>query len=98
MTQITKTTPQKCTHCGAEFFPSRDERYRKPPKQERDLSARELQIVRLIQLGQLNKEIAHELRLTEGTVKEYLNRIFRKVDVKNRTELAVWAMTNCITA
>ena len=40
----------------------------------------------------LNKEIAYELHLTEGTVKEYLNRIFRKLDVSNRTELAVWAM------
>jgi len=41
----------------------------------------------------LNKEIAYELHLTEGTVKEYLNRIFRKVGATNRTDLAVWAIT-----
>jgi DNA-binding NarL/FixJ family response regulator len=40
-----------------------------------------------------NKEIAGELHLTEGTIKEYLNRIFRKLGVANRTELAVWAVT-----
>jgi len=33
------------------------------------------------------------LHLTEGTVKEYLNRIFRKVGATNRTELAIWAIT-----
>ena len=44
--------------------------------------------------AKLNKEIAYELHLTEGTVKEYLNRIFRKVGASNRTELAVWAITN----
>jgi DNA-binding NarL/FixJ family response regulator len=33
------------------------------------------------------------LHLTEGTVKEYLNRIFRKMGATNRTELAVWAVT-----
>ena len=43
--------------------------------------------------AKLNKEIAHELHLTEGTVKEYLNRIFRKLGMSNRTELAVWALT-----
>jgi len=41
----------------------------------------------------LNKEIAYELRLTEGTIKEYLNRIYRKLGLTNRTELAIWALT-----
>ena len=57
----------------------------------RDLSFREKQIIELVQQAKLNKEIAHELHLTEGTIKEYLNRIFRKVGVTNRTQLAVWA-------
>jgi DNA-binding NarL/FixJ family response regulator len=49
-------------------------------------------VVRLIAAAKLNKEIAHELHLTEGTIKEYLNRIFRKLGMSNRTELAVWAI------
>jgi DNA-binding NarL/FixJ family response regulator len=32
------------------------------------------------------------LHLSEGTIKEYLNRIFRKLGMTNRTELAVWAL------
>lgn len=57
------------------------------------LSPREKQVIDLVSQGQLNKQIAAQLHLTEGTVKEYLNRIFRKMDVTNRTELAVWAVT-----
>lgn len=72
------------------------------PKRERKvlsptLSFREKQVVELVAQAKLNKEIAHELHLTEGTIKEYLNRIFRKLGKTNRTELAVWALTNRIT-
>ncbi len=58
------------------------------PKQAR-LSFREQQIVALICQAKTNKEIAYDLCLTEGTVKEYLHRIFRKLAVTNRTELAL---------
>jgi DNA-binding NarL/FixJ family response regulator len=34
------------------------------------------------------------LHLSEGTIKEYLNRIYRKLGMTNRTELAIWALTN----
>jgi DNA-binding NarL/FixJ family response regulator len=54
-----------------------------------DLSRRETQIVALIRQAKANKEIAYELCLSEGTVKEYLNRIYKKLQVKNRTELAL---------
>ena len=56
------------------------------------LTQRELQVVSLVRKAMRNKEIAHKLSLTEGTVKEYLFMIFRKVGVKNRTELALWAL------
>jgi len=42
----------------------------------------------------LNKEIAYELHLSEGTIKEYLNKVYRKLGLKNRTELAVWVLLN----
>ena len=48
----------------------------------------------LISQAKLNKEIAYELHLSEGTIKEYLNKVYRKLGVKNRTELAVWALLN----
>jgi len=101
ISQITVlTVPKSCFRCGAEFRTHSQQRVcpacRKPkPDKEsilqRDLTVRERQIVAQIRFGKPNKEIAHELHLTEGTVKEYLNRIFRKLQVHNRTELAVWA-------
>ena len=48
----------------------------------------------MVSKAKLNKEIAYELHLTEGTVKEYLNRIFQKLGTTNRTELALWAVTH----
>jgi DNA-binding NarL/FixJ family response regulator len=59
---------------------------------DRNLTPRERQVVTLVVRAKLNKEIAYELHLTEGTIKEYLNRIFRKLELTNRTALAVWAV------
>jgi DNA-binding NarL/FixJ family response regulator len=56
------------------------------------LNAREWQIILLVVNGKFNKEIAGELQLSEATVKEYLNRIFKKLKIYSRTELAVWAV------
>ena len=58
------------------------------------LSFRERQITELVQQAKTNKEIAHELCLSVGTVKEYIYHIFRKLGVKNRTELALWDRNN----
>jgi DNA-binding NarL/FixJ family response regulator len=60
----------------------------------RELSFRQRQIVQLVQEAKANKEIAFELSLTEGTVKEYLYHIFRKLGVRNRTDLALWGQKN----
>ncbi len=43
----------------------------------------------LVQQAKANKEIAYELCLSEGTIKEYLHHIFRKLNVTSRTELAL---------
>jgi DNA-binding NarL/FixJ family response regulator len=87
---------RSCCRCGKEFRSASRELVCsdcRKPKANRDLSFREKQIVALVRQAKANKEIAYELHLSEGTVKEYLNRIFRKLEVKSRTELAVWAMT-----
>jgi DNA-binding NarL/FixJ family response regulator len=54
-----------------------------------DLTFRERQVIDLVCQAKPNKEIAWELKLTEGTVKEYLNHIFRKLGVNNRVALVV---------
>ena len=58
----------------------------------RALSPREKQIAERIIQAKPNKIIAWELHLAEGTIKGYLNRAFRKLGLKSRTELAVWAL------
>jgi len=90
---------RNCFRCGGEFCPDGGDRIcsncRKPKASKKllnpKLSFRERQVVHLVREAKLNKEIAHELHLAEGTIKEYLNRIFRKLNVSNRTELAIWA-------
>jgi DNA-binding NarL/FixJ family response regulator len=53
------------------------------------LTKREQQIADLIAQGLCNKRIARALGLSVGTVKVYLNRIYRKVGASNRTALAI---------
>ncbi|MGE3245962.1 MAG: response regulator [Beijerinckiaceae bacterium] len=57
-----------------------------------ELTARETTILSRIIDGRSNKEIATELALAEGTVKNYVSRILEKVQAKNRTELAMLAV------
>jgi DNA-binding NarL/FixJ family response regulator len=52
------------------------------------LSARELELARLVRRGARNKVIAIELGITEGTVKLHLHRIYKKLGVTSRIELA----------
>lgn len=52
------------------------------------LTAREVQILDLICKGSQNKLIAHELHLSENTVKVHVRNIYQKMDVRNRTEAA----------
>jgi DNA-binding NarL/FixJ family response regulator len=64
---------------------------RAPPLQNavaRLLTARELEISRLVASGCRNRQIAEKLTITEGTVKIHLNRIYEKLLVTNRVELA----------
>jgi LuxR family maltose regulon positive regulatory protein len=55
------------------------------------LSARELEIVRLLAAGLSNREIAQKLYITAGTVKIHLKHIYGKLDVGNRTQAAARA-------
>ena len=98
---VLPSSSRSCARCGARFRTFGREYLcsvcRKPkppiriPAANRPLSFREQQIVDLIGQAKTNKEIAYELCLTEGTVKEYLHHIFRKLKVTNRTELALRA-------
>jgi DNA-binding NarL/FixJ family response regulator len=56
------------------------------------ISERELQVLKAVTSGQSNKEIGRALGIAEITVKLYLRNVFRKMDVKNRSEAAVKAV------
>ena len=58
------------------------------------LSKREEDVVRLLAEGLQNREIARELNLSEHTVKNYLFRIFDKLGVSTRVELALYAVNS----
>lgn len=55
------------------------------------LSARELEVVRLIAQGKTNAEIAAVLCITAGTVKNHTANIGRKLEAPNRVAIAAWA-------
>lgn len=56
------------------------------------LSARESQIILLVAQGLKNKEIAGELNISEATTRFYLTIIFRKLEIKDRYELAIFGL------
>jgi two-component system, NarL family, nitrate/nitrite response regulator NarL len=59
-----------------------------PQRHAVSLTPREREIVSFLRQGMRNKQIAGEMGITEGTVKIYLFRLFHKLGVRNRFELA----------
>jgi DNA-binding NarL/FixJ family response regulator len=62
------------------------------------LTDRELSLLQLVANGLSNREIAEELGLAESTVKNRLSILFQKLDVKDRTQAAIYAMTHGLAA
>jgi len=56
------------------------------------LTARELETLKLIAEGRMNKEIAVLFRLSEQTVKNHVSAIFRKLGAHDRTQAVVYAL------
>jgi len=56
------------------------------------LTSREIEIVRHVATGYRNAEIALRLSITEATVKTHLNNIFEKLGLRDRVEVAVYAV------
>ncbi|HAH18230.1 MAG TPA: DNA-binding response regulator [Eubacterium sp.] len=59
-----------------------------------DLTSLELEIVKCVAKGENNKEIATSLCLSEGTVRNYLSNILAKLDIRDRTNLAIFYLNN----
>ncbi len=61
-----------------------------------DLTAREIQILRCLQTGASNMQIAENLFISEFTVKSHLYQIFKKLNVKNRVKAIAWVNQNLL--
>ncbi len=68
------------------------------PRRRVSLTPREREIVSFLRQGMRNKQIAGEMGITEGTVKIYLFRLFHKLGVRNRFELARCGMDDHLLA
>ena len=60
----------------------------------KSLTRRELDVLKLLAEGLFNKEIAFKLDISERTVKNHVSNIFKKIDVADRTQAAVFAIRN----
>jgi two-component system nitrate/nitrite response regulator NarL len=58
------------------------------------LTERERQIMRLVSEGLSNKKIGRRLKISDGTIKVHLHHIFQKLEIRNRTVLAAFAISH----
>ena len=58
------------------------------------LTRREVEILSLVAIGFTNEKIADELYISHNTVKTHIYNIFKKIDVPNRLQAALWAAKN----
>lgn len=61
------------------------------PRDEHELSPRELEVLTLVASGMPNKLIARKLEISEKTVKAHLTSVFSQLGVSDRTQAALWA-------
>jgi len=55
-----------------------------------DITEKEQEVIELVAKGLNNKEISSTMYLSEGTVRNYLSNILEKLDLRDRTQLAIW--------
>jgi DNA-binding NarL/FixJ family response regulator len=64
------------------------------PSELAELTPRELEILKLIAAGSNNREIAGQLYISEGTVKNHVTNILTRLNVRDRTQAAIFAKTH----
>lgn len=82
----------RAIHAGGRFFPASINAALAQRAGRVELSEREKQVLEMIVKGRANKEIAHQLGISENTVKVHTTRIFEKLQVADRLEAATAAI------
>lgn len=67
-------------------------------KDTQNFSKHEWRVIQQVGLGLSNKEIAAKLFLSEGTVRNYISKILDKLQLRDRTQLAIWAVQTGVTS
>lgn len=67
-------------------------------KESKNFSKHEWQVIQQVGFGLSNKEIAAKLYLSEGTIRNYISKILDKLQLRDRTQLAIWAVQTGITS
>jgi DNA-binding NarL/FixJ family response regulator len=62
-----------------------------PPKELTYLTPREQDVLRLIAIGSINRDIAQQLYISEGTVKTHVTHLLNRLNLRNRAQLAIYA-------
>jgi DNA-binding NarL/FixJ family response regulator len=61
------------------------------PQELTQLTPREQEVLRLIALGSTNRDIAQQLYISEGTVKTHVTHLLNRLNLRNRSQLAIYA-------
>jgi DNA-binding NarL/FixJ family response regulator len=78
-------------HAATDLHDSLDHERRVSPGAPPRLTPTQMQVLRCVHSGLLNKQIAHELGIAEATVKVHMTAVMRKLNVRNRTQAAIAA-------
>ncbi len=70
--------------------------HEKDKNEDNNLTSREIEVLELIAEGMINKEIAKQLYISEKTVKNHVSNIFKKLNVSDRTQAAIYAFKHNI--
>ena len=94
-----RASPQSRDQASISSRPTRDAPAGgQPPRDQAEpLTQRERDLLRLLGAGATNREIAERLGLTDGTVKNYVSTLLGKTGLRDRTQLAVWAIRQGLT-
>ena len=82
---------------AARLLKSMADRVVEEDKGEEALTAREIEVLRLVTRGDSNPQIAAELNITVNTVKTHISHILAKLQLENRTQAATYAVQNRLT-